>query len=158
MSFELIRASREAWADFIAKRPFTMYVTWKFPKLDILEDQTSFEIRSARSLEKYLMFVSGRVFGRQAHYDNTKALRHITFFESESKYGGNTVLHAHALIEAEPKNYDRIEHYIKLKWKKFKSHPLSADPFIEKIEGIQNLAWYHPKFAHNDTYSLFNLP
>lgn len=158
MSFELIRASREAWADFIVKRPFTMYVTWKFSKLDRFEDQASFETRSANNLEKYFAFVSRRVFGPKAYYDNKRALRHLTFFERESKHGGATILHAHALIEAEPENYNRIEHYLLHRWKKFKPHRLSPDPFIEKIEGIHRLAWYHPKFSHHDTYFLSNLP
>ena len=158
MSFEMNRASREAWTKFIMERPFTMYVTWKFPKLDALEDQISFESRSACDLERYLMFVSGRVFGRKAHYDNAKALRHLTFFERESKHGGSTVLHAHSLIEADTKNYNRVEHYLRHKWEKFKPHRLSADPFIEKIEGIHRLAWYHSKFTHHDTHLLSNLP
>jgi len=156
MSFNDSQSSRQAWVDFLSERPFSMFVTWKFPKIDPFEDRSQFECDSIKTLDKYYMFVSKRIFGKKALSDKTKALRQVTFFERESKFGGYTILHAHALIEASPENYDRTARYLVGQWKKFKPYKNSPDPFIKKIEGIRGVSWYVTKFAHTDMDFLSN--
>ncbi|MCP1537976.1 hypothetical protein J2W79_003033 [Methylorubrum extorquens] len=108
-------------------------------------------------MRKYLAFVSSKVFGKKALTDNSKSIRHVTFFEDLTKRGDPTIFHSHSLLSVGRKNTDRTVLYLHKEWKKIHPWKNASEPVIEKITDVYRVSSYVTKYTNNDHEILHNL-
>lgn len=108
-------------------------------------------------MDKYLAFVSSKVFGKRALTDPSKSIKHFTFFEDVTKRGDPTIFHSHSLLLVGQANIDRTIRYLQKEWKKILPWKSAAEPTIQKIAGVYGVSEYVTKYASNEHMILSNI-
>lgn len=151
------RKTREAWVSGLSRYPFSLFVTFKFPRHELIGEE-QFISECVSKTEKYFAFVSSKCFGKKAVTDQSRAMKHVTFFEDMDRFGNKTILHAHTMIVVEQEKEARLRECLVSQWKKIRSFNNSPDPVIKKVTELNGMIRYNAKHSDTDLNILFNLP